>query len=103
MARDARGILVSRRYRRRVLEPRVPVRAVVELLRELRQPQWMERVAHHGKLVRLRHPDRLLRETRRRTVRDPRWVERHRADLDVLARGEVAVDVIDHLLAVQVR
>ena len=85
------------------LVPRVGVLPVVELLRELRQPQRMERVAHDGQLVRLGHPDRLLREPGLRPVRDARRMQRHGADLDPLARPELAVDVIDHLLGVQVR
>ena len=48
----------------RLLVPRVGVLAVVEILRELRQPQRMEGVAHDRQLVRLGHPDRLLRQAR---------------------------------------
>src|SRR5438105_2040990 len=69
------------------LVPGVGVAPVVELLRELRQAERMERVAHHGELVRLGHPDRLLRETRLRPVRQARRVERDRADVDPAPRA----------------
>jgi hypothetical protein len=60
-------------------------------------------VAHDGELVRLAHPDRLLREPGLRPVRNPRRVEGDRPDLDPLSGREVPVDVVDHLLRVQVR
>src|SRR4051794_18716938 len=87
----------------RVRIPRAPVRPVVEVARERRQPQRVERVAHHGELVGLVHPDRLLGKPGLRPVRQPRRMERDRSDLDALARAEVAGDVIDHLLRLQVR
>ena len=70
---------------------------------ELGQPQRIERVAHHRVLVRLRHPERLLGEPGLRAVRKAGRMQRDPPDLDPLARREVPVDVIDHLLALQVR
>src|SRR5436305_10871475 len=98
-----RGIAVHVRGLRGVLVPGVRVLPVVELLRELRELERMERVAHHGELVRLLHADRLLGEPRLRPVREPGRMQRDRADLDALARAEVAGDGIDHLLRLQVR
>ena len=66
--------------------------------------QRVEGVAHDGQLVRLGHPDRLLREARAAgpcgmpdgcSVTDPTSIP--------FREREVAVDVIDHLLRVQVR
>ena len=54
---DPGRILVGRRRRTGLLVPRVRVLAVVQILGERRQLQRIEGVAHHGKLVRLRHPD----------------------------------------------
>src|SRR5205085_2460043 len=56
----------------RVLVPRVRVAPVVEVARERREAERMERVAHHGELVRLVHADRLLGEPGLRPVRQPR-------------------------------
>src|SRR6266571_2657620 len=86
----------------RVLIPRVGVLAVVELLRELRQLQRIERVAHHCELVRLVRADRLLREARLWTVRQARRM-RDRTDVDASSRAELAGDVVDHLLRLQIR
>ena len=73
----------SRRTRRR------------RVLGELRQPERVEGVAHHGELVRLGLADRLLREAGVRPVRDPEgWSVP--TDLDPAPRAEVAGDVIDH-------
>src|SRR3954451_3252461 len=88
---------------RRVLVPRVGVLAVVEILRELRELERMERVAHHSELVRLVRADRFLREAGLRAVREPGRMERDRADVDAAARAELAGDVIDHLLGLQIR
>src|SRR4051794_28647023 len=99
----ARGVAVHRRALERVLVPAVGVLPVVEVLREPRQLQRVEGVAHDRELVCLLHADRLLREARLRPVRQARRMERDRADLDALPRPEVAGDVIDHLLRLQVR
>src|SRR6266511_729050 len=87
----------------RVLVPGVRVLPVVELLRELRQLQRMERVAHHRELVGLVHADRLLRKPRLRTMGEARRVQRDRADVHSASRAELAGDVIDHLLRLEVR
>src|ERR1700675_3045192 len=81
-----------------VLVPGPPVDAVVQLLCELREPQRMERVAHHRELVRLVQADCLFRKTGLRAMRQAGRMQRDRADLDALSRAEVPGDVIDHLL-----
>ncbi len=87
----------------RRLVPGERVLAVVEVARERRQAQRVERVAHDRQLARLVQPDRLLGEPRLRPVRQPGRMQRDRADVDALPRAEVAGDVIDHLLALQIR
>ena len=64
--RPASGRLVA------CLVPRERVLAVVQLGRELRELERVERVAHHRELAGLVQPDRLLREPRVRTVRQAR-------------------------------
>src|SRR6187397_1879279 len=53
--------------------------------------------------MRLGRSDRLLGEARLRPVRDPGRMQRHGTDLDALPRRELPVDVIDHLLALEIR
>src|SRR6476660_7990371 len=112
MRRETGATRVSLTVRRRlvparpllsILIPRICVLAVVEILRELRQLQRMEGVAHHRKLVRLVRPDALLREARLRPVWKTGGMEGDRAHIHPTPRAELAGDVIDHLLRLQVR
>src|SRR5207253_3068838 len=81
----ARGVTVDGSFLScdvgRILVPRVRVLPVVQILGELRELQRMEGVAHHGKLRRLVHPNRFLRQTRLRTVRQTRRMQGNRPDL----------------------
>src|SRR6266480_2646766 len=61
------------------LVPGARVLAVVKPLRELRQLEGVERVAHHGQLVRFVRPDRLLGEVGLRTARARPHESVHRA------------------------
>src|SRR5215207_3239337 len=70
------------------LVPRHRVRAVVELLGKLREPERIEGVAHHGELAGLVEADGLLGEARLRPVRQARRMERDRADVDALPGTE---------------
>src|SRR5918995_3339646 len=79
---------------------RVP--RVVELTPERREPDWAERVPHHRELLGALRPEGLLDKAGLRTVGEARWVQRDRPELDPPARAEVARDVVDRLLALEV-
>ncbi len=70
---------------------------------KLRRLQRIEGVAHYGEHVRLVRADRLLRAAGLRTVRQAGRMQRDRADVDALARAELAGDVRDHLLRLEIR
>src|SRR2546421_4440536 len=83
MRGDAGGIFLGRvRRRGRLHIPRVPVLAVVQFLGERRQPERVERVAHHRELVRLGQADRLLGQSGMRPMWEPAWVQCDGANLD---------------------
>ncbi len=67
------------------------------------QPHRRERVPHHRQLLGAPRAERLLDQAGLRPVRQARGVHGDRADLDPLARAEVAGDVVDDLLGLQVR
>src|SRR6478672_10663358 len=103
MRRETGATRVSLTVRRRlvaarpllsILVPRIRVLAVVKVLRELRQLQWIERVAHHRELVRLVSTDGLLCQSRLWPVGKPGRMQRDRADVHAAARAELAGDVI---------
>src|SRR4029078_3745336 len=86
------------RHLRALLVPRQRVRGVVEVSGERGELERAERVAHHGQLLGARGAEGLLDQAWLGTVREPGRVQRDRPDVDALARAELAVDVIDHLL-----
>jgi hypothetical protein len=77
-------------------------RTVVEIPAEFCQLQRMERVAHHRKLMRLVRPDRLGPRGPAGGRAAGGRMQRDRADVDAAPRAELAGDVIDHLLRLQI-
>src|SRR6185312_7221213 len=71
--------------------------------REGRQLERSERVAHDGQLGRLGDAEGLLGEAGLWTMWKSGRVQRDRADGDALSRSEVAGDVVDHLLGLEIR
>src|SRR5207248_3996628 len=71
------------------LVPAERIARIVELAGEGRQPQRVERVAHHRELLGPGRADRLLDQPRLGAVRQAARVERDRADLDAAPRAEL--------------
>src|SRR6188474_1987940 len=99
--RSPRGALSREALRR--LEPGVGIALVVVGNRLAGDPERMERVEHHRELLRLLRPDGCLGGPWMRSVRDPRRMERERADLDAAPAHEVPVHVVEHLVRIDVR
>src|SRR4051794_23082505 len=78
-----------------LLVPRERVVGLVEVARERRQLQRLERVPHHRELLGAPGAERLLHEARLRAVGQAAGVQRDHPDVYALARAELAVDVVD--------
>src|SRR3954453_11926031 len=85
------------------LTPRKGVARIGQLARKRRELQWPERVAHHGQLLGSGGAERLLDEPGLRSVRQPTRVKRQRSYVYPRTRPEVALDVVDDLLGLEVR
>ena len=74
---------------------------VVEVACQRREPEWAEGVTHHSQLGRLRTPSAFSARPGAAHAAVP-TDGASRADRDPLARAEVAGDVVDHLLRLQI-
>src|SRR5436309_6306458 len=92
-----------RHLRRRGRRPAQRVARVVELAGQGGELERAERVAHDRQLVRRPGAEGLLHRAGLGAVRQPARVQREAADVDALARGVVAVDVVHDLLGLEVR
>ena len=97
------GVVLLERHREVLALPAPGVGQVVELHGGLGREHRAEGVAHHGKLRGLLRAERLLHRARVRAVRDALRVHRDGALLDALARLVIALDVVEDLVAVEVR
>ncbi len=85
------------------LVPGERVVGLVEFSRERRQPQRLEGVPHDRELLGPPRAQRGLDEARLRPVRQAARVQGDHPDVHALARAELAVDVVDGLLGLDVR
>ena len=67
-----------------------------------RDHQGFKSINHHGEFFRSRLANTAFHSAGMRPVRDSRWVKRHMAGFNVVSAHKIAIDIIEHLIAVDI-
>src|SRR5262245_60171789 len=94
---------MKQEYYNLVLDPAIWILLVLDRARGARDTQWVEGVHHNSQLLGAGLANAALRRAGVRPMRQAARMQRDAALLNASARHEIALDIIEHLVAVHIR